>query len=99
MDGMGIAKGLIQRPMPIITSHARRQHHTLERTAAILNFRFKIPLLLSSSAATNKSDFRQIAEASPNLPWIMHLALCLAILLCVLSVTRYQVYSADCDPR
>src|SRR5256885_7495992 len=53
-------------------------------------------------AATNKSDFRQIAEASPNPLWIPHLALHLALnvvniatLLCVLSVNRYRVYSTD----
>ena len=48
------------------------------------------------SAATNKSYFRQIAEASPNPLWI---ALYLATPLCVFSVTRYRVYSADYNPR
>jgi hypothetical protein len=39
-------------------------------------------------AATNKSDFRPIL-------WILHLALHVATPLCVLSVARYWVYSAD----
>jgi hypothetical protein len=47
----------------------------------------------------NKFNFRQIAEASPNPLWILHLALCLAKPLCVLFVTRYRVYSANYDPR
>jgi hypothetical protein len=39
------------------------------------------------------------AEASPNPLWILLLALYLATPLCVFSVTRYRVYSADYDPR
>jgi hypothetical protein len=41
----------------------------------------------------------QIAEASPNLSWTLHLARYLATLLCVLSVTRYRVHSTSYDPR
>jgi hypothetical protein len=43
-------------------------------------------------AAANKSDLRQI-------PWILHLALYLATPLCVLSVTRCRVYSAQRTKR
>jgi hypothetical protein len=56
-------------------------------------------------AATNKSDFKQIAEASPNSPWILHpapdvaKAANVATPLCVFSMNRYGVYSADYDPR
>jgi len=50
-------------------------------------------------AATTKSDFRRIAEASLIPPWIPHLALYVIKPLYVLSVTRYRVYSAGYDPR
>ena len=43
-------------------------------------------------AATNKFDFRPI-------PWILHVALHVSTPLCVLSVTRYWVHSADDDPK
>src|SRR5271170_5838513 len=59
----------------------------------------KFPASSLFCAARNKSDFRQIAEASPNPPWIVYLTLYVTTRLCVLSVTRYRVYSADYDPR
>jgi hypothetical protein len=55
-------------------------------------------------ASADRRHSRQIAEASPNTLWILHLwilhlALSLAIPLCALSVTKYRVYSANYDPR
>jgi hypothetical protein len=59
----------------------------------------KFPASSLFCAARNKSDFRQIAEASPNPPWILYLTLYVTTRLCLLFVTRCRVYSADYDPR
>jgi hypothetical protein len=61
--------------------------------------KFPASSLFLFCAATNKPDFRQIAEASSNHSWILHLALSVATPLCVLFVTRYRVYFADYDTR
>jgi len=70
------------------SSRSTSTPHTLTdcRHSQFSKFSASSPFLLC--AATNKSDLRQIAEASPNLPWILLLCLYLATPLWVLSVTR-----------
>src|ERR1700722_11520262 len=71
-----------------LSSRSTSTPHTLTDCRHSQFSKFSASSLFLFCAATNKSDLRQIAEASPNLPWILHLALYLATPVWVLSVTR-----------
>src|ERR1700722_5304279 len=98
-DGMALMPRLMPVTIHIFLTLDVNTTHTLTDCRHSQFSKFPVSSLSLFCVTTNRSDFRQIAKASPNFPWILHLALYLATPLCVLSVTRYRVHSADCGPR